>query len=153
LARSQVHADRHRHWFNPGIAHKYKTISAHVFGACRKTDELAVNCLESLRRKHLVRHQPAGLLSWPVSQLALPIKVIEPLDDNQLRALLGTCAGRSFADRRDGALNRLMLDTAARHAAAGGPGRHADKLGGSSSPLPPLKSQTAHRDTWTSRTG
>ncbi len=44
----------------------------------------------------------------------LDAKVIEPLTDDQLRALLAACAGREFTQRRDTAILRLMLETGAR---------------------------------------
>lgn len=41
-------------------------------------------------------------------------KIVEPLSDEQLAALLATCAGRSFLDRRDNAIIRVAAETAAR---------------------------------------
>jgi site-specific recombinase XerD len=43
-------------------------------------------------------------------------KVVQALDEDQLRALVKACAGREFADRRDEAMVRLMIDTGARAA-------------------------------------
>jgi site-specific recombinase XerD len=42
------------------------------------------------------------------------------LDDDQLRALLATCAGKTFEDRRDYACLRLLLDTGLRRAELAG---------------------------------
>lgn len=47
-------------------------------------------------------------------QPKLDSKTIEPLDDDQLRALLDTCKTKSFGDRRDEAIIRFMIETAAR---------------------------------------
>jgi site-specific recombinase XerD len=44
----------------------------------------------------------------------LDVRVVEPLSDDQLRALLKACAGTEFRDRRDEAVLRLMLETGAR---------------------------------------
>lgn len=41
-------------------------------------------------------------------------KVVEPLSDEQLAALLGTCSSRSFLDRRDAAIIRVATETTAR---------------------------------------
>jgi site-specific recombinase XerD len=41
-------------------------------------------------------------------------KVIEPLTEDQLKALLKACAGPEMRDRRDEAILRLMLETGAR---------------------------------------
>ena len=41
-------------------------------------------------------------------------RVIEPLTEDELRALLATCKGRDFLDRRDNALLRFMLETGVR---------------------------------------
>jgi integrase/recombinase XerD len=41
-------------------------------------------------------------------------KVIEPLTDVQLKALIKACAGRDLRDRRDEAIIRFMLETGAR---------------------------------------
>lgn len=45
---------------------------------------------------------------------ATDTKVVEPLDDDELKCLLKACAGTSLLDRRDEALVRLMLETGAR---------------------------------------
>jgi site-specific recombinase XerD len=44
----------------------------------------------------------------------LDAKVIEPLTEDQLRALLKACAGPNMRDRRDEAIVRLMLETGMR---------------------------------------
>jgi site-specific recombinase XerC len=41
-------------------------------------------------------------------------KVVRALDEDQLRALIKACAGRSLSDRRDEAIIRLMVETGAR---------------------------------------
>lgn len=41
-------------------------------------------------------------------------KVVEPLTDEQLTALIKACAGKDFRARRDAAIVRLMLETGAR---------------------------------------
>lgn len=41
-------------------------------------------------------------------------KIVPRLTDDQCRALLAACSGRAFADRRDEALVRLMLETGVR---------------------------------------
>jgi site-specific recombinase XerD len=44
----------------------------------------------------------------------LDTHVVEPLTDDQLRALLKACAGTDLRDRRDAAIVRFMLETGAR---------------------------------------
>lgn len=44
----------------------------------------------------------------------VPEKRVPVLTDNQLRAVLGACSGRSVVDRRDTALIRLLIDTMGR---------------------------------------
>ncbi len=44
----------------------------------------------------------------------LDAKVIEPLSDDQIRALLKACAGNDMRERRDEALVRFMVETGAR---------------------------------------
>jgi site-specific recombinase XerD len=41
-------------------------------------------------------------------------KIVQALDDDQLRALIKACSGTSLVDRRDEAIVRLMIDTGAR---------------------------------------
>jgi integrase/recombinase XerD len=41
-------------------------------------------------------------------------KLIQPLSDDELRALLKTCDTKEFGDRRDEAITRFMIETAAR---------------------------------------
>lgn len=47
---------------------------------------------------------------------AVPVKLVDALTDEQLRALLAACKGTSFRDRRDLAIVRLMLETGLRAA-------------------------------------
>jgi integrase len=77
-----------------------------------------------------VRQQALRRFSWwlheeeptmfPVDHLAgitpvkLDSKVIEPLTDDDLKALLKACAGAAMKDRRDAAIVRLMVETGAR---------------------------------------
>ncbi|BCT75980.1 tyrosine recombinase XerC [Sinomonas cyclohexanicum] len=44
----------------------------------------------------------------------LDVKVVEPLTDGQLRALIKACAGTDMRDRRDEAIVRFMTETGAR---------------------------------------
>lgn len=44
----------------------------------------------------------------------LDTKVVEPLTEDQLRALLKACAGRELRDKRDEAIIRLMVETGTR---------------------------------------
>ena len=44
----------------------------------------------------------------------IPIKVVEPLTDTELKALLATCSSRSFTDTRDKAILRLAVETGMR---------------------------------------
>ncbi len=50
----------------------------------------------------------------------VPEKPVRVLSDDELRALLGSCATKSFEDRRDTAIIRMLLDT----------GMHRDELVG-----------------------
>lgn len=57
------------------------------------------------------------LTSNPASNLPVPAVVEVPpevLSDDQLKAILAWCAGRSFLERRDHALVRVLLDTGVR---------------------------------------
>jgi site-specific recombinase XerD len=47
---------------------------------------------------------------------AITEKPIQVLTEEQLRALLGTCSGKTFIDRRDNAIIRLFVDTGIRRA-------------------------------------
>lgn len=49
-----------------------------------------------------------------IKSVKLDAKVVEPLDADQLRALVKACEGRDFRDRRDEAIVRLMLETGTR---------------------------------------
>jgi integrase/recombinase XerD len=44
----------------------------------------------------------------------LDVKVVDPLTDFELKALLAACSGRELRDRRDEAILRFMLETGAR---------------------------------------
>lgn len=44
----------------------------------------------------------------------VPVKVVEPLSDDELRRLIATCAGRSFTDMRDEAITRLAFESGMR---------------------------------------
>jgi integrase len=44
----------------------------------------------------------------------LDVKVVDPLTDPELKALIAACSGRDLRDRRDEALLRFMLETGAR---------------------------------------
>jgi len=53
----------------------------------------------------------------PIERLSPPkidTKITEPLTDDELARLIKTCQGKSFVDRRDEAIVRLMLDTGMR---------------------------------------
>ena len=57
------------------------------------------------------------IVSSPVAGMRAPTVRQEPVDvlsDDDLRALLSTCSGRSYEDRRDTALIRLFIDTGGR---------------------------------------
>ncbi|HEY0640476.1 MAG TPA: tyrosine-type recombinase/integrase [Pseudonocardiaceae bacterium] len=49
-----------------------------------------------------------------LKSVKLDTKVVEPLTDDELRALIKACTGRELRDRRDEALVRLMLETGTR---------------------------------------
>ena len=49
-----------------------------------------------------------------IRQPTQPEKLIPVVADDELTALLGACSGKSFADRRDTAIIRLLLDTGGR---------------------------------------
>lgn len=49
-----------------------------------------------------------------IRQPTTPKKLVPVVADDELTALLATCAGKTFLDRRDTALIRLLLDTGAR---------------------------------------
>lgn len=63
-----------------------------------------------------IRETPMARMRSPLVP-ETPPPVLRP---EQLRALLATCAGTSFADRRDAAIIRLFLDTGARRAEVAG---------------------------------
>jgi site-specific recombinase XerC len=53
----------------------------------------------------------------PMDQIRRPTqpeKLVPIVADDELSRLLATCAGKSFADRRDMAIIRLLLDTGSR---------------------------------------
>ncbi|EYR62997.1 integrase [Actinotalea ferrariae CF5-4] len=86
--------------------------------------------LESGREAATVRSRQLGLrrfTAWMVEEGEIPAdplaglkapkldaKVIEPLTDDQLRALLKACGGTEMRDRRDEALVRFMVETGTR---------------------------------------
>jgi site-specific recombinase XerD len=49
-----------------------------------------------------------------IKQPKIPTKVVEALTDDQVRAMIGACRGKSFRDRRDEALIRFMVETGLR---------------------------------------
>ncbi|HEX5115755.1 MAG TPA: tyrosine-type recombinase/integrase [Pseudonocardiaceae bacterium] len=49
-----------------------------------------------------------------IPQPSTPQKLIPVVGDDELTALLATCAGKSFLERRDSAIIRLLMDTGAR---------------------------------------
>lgn len=49
-------------------------------------------------------------------------KPIQVLNEERLRALLGTCSAKTFIDRRDNAISRLFVDTGIRRAEMAGLG-------------------------------
>jgi integrase/recombinase XerD len=49
-----------------------------------------------------------------VKQPKIDLKVVHPLSDDQLRALIKACEGKSFIDRRDDAIVRLLMETGMR---------------------------------------
>ena len=44
----------------------------------------------------------------------IPVKVVQPLTDDELKRLIATCSSRSFTDMRDEAIMRLALETGMR---------------------------------------
>ena len=86
--------------------------------------------LEAGREAATVRARQLGVRrfsAWLVEEGELPAdaligvkapkldaKVIEPLSDEQIKALLKACAGTDFRDRRDEAIVRLMVETGMR---------------------------------------
>jgi integrase/recombinase XerD len=59
--------------------------------------------------EEIARDELVGLTPPKLDQ-----KVVERLSDEQIRALVKACAGREFRDRRDDAIVRFMLESAAR---------------------------------------
>ncbi len=51
---------------------------------------------------------------------SVPEKLVPIITDKELQALLGTCSGATFADRRDTAILRVLLDAGLRHAELAG---------------------------------
>lgn len=49
-----------------------------------------------------------------VRPVKVDVKVVEPLTDEQIRALIKACAGKDLRDRRDEAIVRLMAETGTR---------------------------------------
>lgn len=95
------------------------TVSAFVAGLLEGGAEPA-----TARSRHLaLRRFSAWLLDEGETQVdallgtkppKLDSKVIEPLSDDQIRALIAACAGPEMRDRRDEALVRFMVETGAR---------------------------------------
>ncbi|MDT7782229.1 MAG: hypothetical protein QOF58_648 [Pseudonocardiales bacterium] len=68
---------------------------------------------------YLVKQSDSGVPSNPFDEVELPQPDQVPPDilpDNELAALLATCKGGDFVDRRDEAVLRLLLDTGVRRA-------------------------------------
>lgn len=81
----------------------------------------AVSRLRGLRRMGAWMVEEGELEHNPVEDVkppTVPKKVVEPLADDEVRALLATCKGTAFPDRRDDALIRFMAETGARAAEA-----------------------------------
>jgi integrase len=75
-------------------------------------------CYRSLQQFFRWAADEEGTVS-PMAKMhppAVPEPPVPVLTDDDLRALLATCAGRSFEDRRDAALLRTLLDTGVRAA-------------------------------------
>lgn len=71
----------------------------------------------SLRRFSAFLVDEGELSADPLVGLKAPkldAKVVEPLTDDQVKALIKACSGREFYDRRDEALVRLMVETGLR---------------------------------------
>jgi integrase/recombinase XerC len=63
-----------------------------------------------------IDHSPMAEMKPP----AVTDKPIRVLSEDQLRAVLGTCSGKTFVDRRDNAIIRLFVDTGIRRAEMAG---------------------------------
>jgi site-specific recombinase XerD len=75
-------------------------------------------CYRSLQQFFRWAAEEEGTVS-PMAKMhppSVPEQPVPVLADDDLRALLATCAGRSFEDRRDTALLRMLLDTGVRAA-------------------------------------
>ena len=75
-------------------------------------------CYRSLQQFFRWAADEEGTVS-PMARMhppAVPEQPVPVLSDDDLRALLATCAGRSFEERRDTALLRMLLDTGVRAA-------------------------------------
>jgi len=57
-----------------------------------------------------IAHSPMERVKAPL----VPVKPVPILTDDEIRALLATCKGRDFADFRDTAVIRLLMDTGGR---------------------------------------
>lgn len=75
--------------------------------------------LKGLRRFTAWLAEEGEIVTDPLADMRSPAvdsKVIQALTEDQLKALFKACAGKSFADRRDEALVRLMAETGMRAA-------------------------------------
>lgn len=90
-------ADVAEHWAPSTVQTRYKGCRL-FFSYLAEEGEIAASPMANM-------HPPT------VPEVPVPV-----LSEDQLRALLATCAGKSFDERRDNALVRLFLDTGARRA-------------------------------------
>ena len=107
-AEEGVPAELTRRSVNAWIAH---LLDAGAESATAATRQLAVRRFSRWLAEE--DEIPADLLMG-LKTPKVDTKVTPRLTDEQLRALLAACAGKTFRDRRDTALLRLMLETAAR---------------------------------------
>nr|WP_163554506.1 site-specific integrase [Candidatus Frankia alpina] len=62
-----------------------------------------------------ISRSPLERMNPPV----VPEQPVPVLEDDQIRALLATCAGKAFIDRRDNAIIRTLMDTGGRRTEVG----------------------------------